>query len=259
MNELSLRLLGTGTSGGVPTIGCDCAVCTSTDPRDRRLRTSALVTRGETNLVIDTGPDFREQMLAARPASLNAVLYTHEHADHVAGLDDVRPFVFRQRASMDLYGSERTLDEIRHRFDYAFSDNPYPGAPRLNTHVIRPGQTTRLGEIEFTPLALFHGSLPILGYRFGEIAYLTDVKTLPPETYTALRGIDTLVLDALHHYPHHSHLNLEEALAEVEKIRPRRTVFIHLSHHMGRYAEVQAGLPPGVEIGYDGMVLKAGG
>ncbi|MGB3547520.1 MAG: MBL fold metallo-hydrolase [Saprospiraceae bacterium] len=258
MNELSLRLLGTGTSQGVPVIGCDCAVCTSTDPRDRRLRTSALVRRGATNLVIDTGPDFREQMLAARPDSLTGVLYTHEHADHVAGLDDVRPFVFRQRSSVDLYGNERTLGEIRRRFDYAFSPNPYPGAPRLNTHILHPGRAARLGEIEFTPLALFHGDLPILGYHFGDIAYLTDVKTLPPATYEALRGIDTLVLDALHHYPHHSHLNLEEALAEVEKIKPRRTVFVHASHYMGRYAEVQAGLPPGVELGYDGMTLKAG-
>lgn len=251
-----ITILGTGTSQGVPVIGCDCRVCTSSDPRDRRLRTSALVAHKGKHVQIDTGPDFREQMLAAAPPYIDAILYTHEHADHTAGLDDVRPFNFMHRRDMPLYALERVADGLRKRFDYAFAERPYPGVPMLDLHEIDAGQHFTAAGIEWRAIPVFHGQLPILGFRTGDFAYLTDVKTLPEEALEEVIGCEVLVINALHHDAHHTHLNLEESLHMIDRIGPRRAYLTHLSHRMGLHAEIERTLPPGVFIAYDGLRIE---
>ncbi len=251
-----VTILGTGTSQGVPVIGCTCRVCTSTDPRDQRLRTAALVEHDGKHVQIDTGPDFRRQMLRAAPPYVDAILYTHEHADHTAGLDDVRPFNFMHRRDMPLYALERVGDELRKRFGYAFAERPYPGAPMLDLHHIEAGQHFTAGGIAWEAIPVLHGQLPILGFRTGNFAYLTDVKTLSPAALEQVTGCDTLVINALHHNEHRTHLNLDESLRLIDRIGPRRAYLTHLSHHMGLHAEIEATLPPGVFIAYDGLRIS---
>jgi phosphoribosyl 1,2-cyclic phosphate phosphodiesterase len=253
---LKVTILGTGTSQGIPVIGCSCRVCRSADPRDQRLRVAALLSWDDQHVVIDTGPDFRQQMLRAGPEHLDAVLLTHEHNDHIIGLDDVRPYNFKQGKNMPVYGLPRVVAEVRQRFAYVFAAQRYPGAPLIELHEIAPGEALLIGERPFTPLSVMHGQLPILGFRTGTFAYLTDVKTLPATTLALLQGVRTLVLSALHHRPHHSHLNLAEALELIGIIRPERTFLTHLSHHMGLHAEVEADLPPGVYLAYDGLEIE---
>ena len=248
-----LRLTGTATSQGVPVIGCGCAACRSTDPRDRRYRTSAVLYAGDERLAIDAGPDFRSQMLQAGISRLDGVLLTHEHNDHTAGLDDVRPFCFMQQMDMPVYCLPRVAGELRERFAYTFSN--YPGVPRLDVRERDFGDTLRCGGVRLYLLRVNHGRLPIFGFRTAGLAYLTDAKVLPPETLTALQGLDTLVLSCLNYPGTHSHLSVAEALAYVEELRPQRTVLFHLSHRLGPHADFQATLPPGVEVGYDGMLL----
>lgn len=248
---LSLTLLGTGTSQGVPVLGCRCAVCTSADPRDQRLRASALLRAGEENFVIDAGPDFRTQMLKERVKTVAGVLITHEHYDHTGGLDDLRPYCFRQRIDMPVYCLPRVAAELRERFAYAFSG--YPGVPRLDIREVNFGDTIRFGGRDIELVEVQHGALPIFGFRWGEVAYFTDVKTLPARTQVQCKGVKTMIISALHHQGTHSHLSLEESLALIKKLAPERGVLIHFSHQMGRTADVDADLPAGVRCGWDGQ------
>ena len=240
----------------MPVIGCDCAVCASDDPRDARLRTSALLRAPGGNVLVDCGPDARQQLLRAGVRELAGVLLTHEHNDHVIGLDDLRPFMFRQRSPVTLYAEARVLASVRERFGYAFAERPYPGAPRFELREIAAGDTLELAGTHVEALRVEHGRLPILGFRVGDLAYLTDAKTLPETTLARLGGLATLVLSALHHTQHHSHLTLAEAVALARRIGARRTYFIHASHAMGLHAAVDAELPAGLALAYDGLAVE---
>ena len=253
---LRLEFLGTGTSQGVPVIGCRCAVCTSTDPYDKRLRSSVWITASDTRILIDAGPDLRQQLLRGGHDRLDAVLLTHEHMDHVAGIDELRAFNFTQRRAMDLFGQPRTLDAVRHMYHYAFSEVRYPGVPELNLRPIGT-DTFHIGPVAVTPVEVMHEQLPVLGFRIGDLAYITDAKTIAPAARDRLRGLDVLVLNALRIDPHRSHLNLREALAVVEELAPRRAYFTHISHLMGRHDAASRNLPPGVQLAFDGLLVEA--
>ncbi len=250
----TLRLLGTATSQGVPVIGCSCATCTSTDPRDQRYRTSALLCVGDGRLSIDAGPDFRSQMLREGVQRLDAIVLTHEHNDHTAGLDDVRPFCFMQQMDMPVYCLPRVASELKERFAYAFTD--YPGVPKLDVRTVEFGEHISFAGVALEVLHVAHGKLPIIGLRIGDLAYLTDVKSLPDETLERLWGVEILVLSCLNHRGTHSHLSVKEALAYAARIEAEQTVLIHLSHRVGPHAEFQTELPAGVRVGYDGMQLE---
>ena len=253
---LKVTILGTGTSQGVPVIGCNCDVCTSSDPRDNRTRTSALISSDTTNVLIDIGPDFRQQMLREKVSDLHGVLLTHEHNDHVSGLDDIRPINFLHRKDIKLYGLARTLDLLKARFSYVFDEEyDYPGKPRVLVEDIDMETNLRIGDIDLTSVGIMHGGLPILGFRVQNFCYITDAKTIDPDQMQKLTGIDTLVINALHHNRHYSHLNLNEALAMIERIQPRQAYLIHISHNMGLAEEVEQMLPEHVHLAYDGLVL----
>lgn len=237
----------------MPVIGCDCEVCRSDDPRDKRLRVSVLVQVDDWNIVIDCGPDFRQQMLRAGVRSLNAILLTHEHNDHVIGLDDVRPFNFMQRRDMPIYTTKWVQKELHQRFAYAFEKNPYPGAPRFRLVDIEKDKPFEVAGIPIQPVEVMHGNMPVLGFRIGDFTYLTDVKTIAPEEIAKIKGSKVLVTSALHHNVHHSHANLTEALALVELIDPEQAYLTHASHSMGLYEDLSKKLPPGVQLGYDGL------
>lgn len=251
-----ITFLGTGTSQGVPVIGCDCPACSSTDPKDKRLRTSIMVSEGDKNIVIDVGPDFRQQMLRAKVKKIEAVLLTHEHNDHIMGLDDVRPFNFRYKIAMPIYATERVQVALKNRFDYAFDKDPYPGAPRFQLHTIDRDTPFAVAGFQIIPIELSHGILPVMGFRFGDFTYMTDMKSITPTELEKVKGTKVLVLDALHHSIHHSHLNLSEALALIEVLQPEQAYLIHASHKMGRYSEVSKDLPEHVALAYDGLVIS---
>ena len=255
MPALQVTLLGTGTSQGIPVIGCSCVTCRSSDPRDKRLRSSLRISSEQTHVVIDTGPDFRQQMLQWGPPKLDAVVFTHEHNDHIAGLDDIRPYYFRQRCPIPLYGLPRVLDNIQKRFDYLFFNTSYPGIPSVHLHELTPYATVRIGDIALLPLTVYHGQLPILGFKIGNLAYLTDVKSIPDETLAHLHGLDTLILNALQPSPHHSHLSLQEALQWIDELKPRRAFLTHLSHHLGPHRDLHSQLPPHIAPAYDGLTI----
>jgi len=257
MAEITLRLLGTGTSQGIPVIGCRCAVCCSADSRDRRLRTAGLITVGDVSIAIDLGPDFRQQVLRSGIDDIRAVLLTHEHNDHVSGLDDLRPINFLHRRTIPLYGNARTIGEVRRRFAYAFDDEyDYPGKPKVTTVSVTE-EPFQVEGLEVVPLLADHGGMPVLGYRIGPVAYLTDVKTVPAATMERLQGLEILVLNALRWKPHPTHLNVEEAAELAGRVLPGRCILTHISHDMGRHAETLGRLPAGLEPGYDEMVLSA--
>ena len=251
---MNLTLLGTATSQGVPVIACDCAVCNSTDPRDQRLRASALFSCGGKNLVVDTGPDFRQQMLRARVGSIEGVIITHEHNDHTAGLDDLRPFCFKQEVDIPVYCLPRVAADLRTRFAYAFSD--YPGVPRLDIREVNFGDTVAFAGHEIELVEVTHGTLPIIGLCTRDLAYLTDVKHLPARTLVQCKDKKAVVISALNHAGTHSHLSLAEALVFLAELKPERGILTHFSHRMGRAADLAAELPPGVEVGYDGMLVR---
>jgi phosphoribosyl 1,2-cyclic phosphate phosphodiesterase len=250
---MKLTFLGTGTSQGIPVIGCNCRTCRSTDPRDKRLRTSAyLEVRGKA-FSFDCGPDFRQQMLSNGFDHLDGILMTHEHNDHIIGLDDVRPLNFRQRMNMPIYGLERTLNELKTRFAYAFAANPYPGAPRFELIPIAPLEPFTASGIDVMPLEILHGDLPILGFRIGNLCYITDAKTIPPRSFDIIKKCKVLVINALRHHEHNTHLNLDEALAFIEKVQPERAFLIHLSHHFPPFTTLERELPANVFLAYDGL------
>ena len=249
---MKITLLGTGTSQGIPVLGCDCEVCRSVDSCDNRLRTSCIIESAEANILIDCGPDFRQQLLRNPVPRIDAVLLTHDHQDHVAGLDELRAFIFKQNKPMPIYAEDAVLKNIKKRFDYAFKKNPYPGTPQFQLHTIKPGKL-HINGVELKALRVLHGNLPILGFRIGDFAYLTDVNHIEQESAEKLAGLDVLVLDALHHRPHHSHFNLEEAVEEAKRLNAKKTFFTHISHQMGLHAVIDKQLPENVFLGYDGL------
>ena len=253
-DPLRITVLGSGTSLGVPTIGCHCDVCSSSDPRDNRLRPSILVRYGGRNVLIDTTPDFRTQALRAKINRLDAILFTHEHADHIMGLDDVRPFNFRQKDAIPIFGSEGTLAAIRRSFQYIFDDNmPESTIPRLETHTL-DGSSFDLYGLEIRPLRLQHGRGTVYGYRFGAAAYLTDHSEIPPEALEQMSGLDVLFLDALRYKPHPTHSTVERSIAYSEQLNPRRTYFTHICHELP-HARTESALPPQIRLAYDGLEI----
>lgn len=247
--------LGTGTSAGVPVIGCACAVCRSTDPRDRRLRPSIFVdVPGRTRILVDTSSDLRQQALTHGITRIDAILFTHSHADHILGLDEVRRFNAIQEGPIPCYASAATWESIRRTFHYAFDGVPRQGGgiPKLEAHEI--DGPFALGGVRVVPVPLWHGRMPILGFRFGSFAYLTDCNAIPDESWPLVAGVDTLVIDALRDRPHSTHFTVAEALDAIARIAPRRTYLIHMCHDLG-HAETNARLPADVELAYDGLVL----
>jgi len=256
--NVHITVLGSGTSTGVPTILCPCAVCSSTDPRDQRLRPSILVQFGGHAVLIDTTPDFRAQALRAKIQRIDAILYTHSHADHILGLDDVRPFNFRQKQAIPLYGTESTLEAIQRIFGYAFAEPPAgTSIPKLNLHCIDTRPFDLFG-LEFTPIPILHGKAPILGFRFGAAAYLTDHSDIPESSMELLRGLDVLFLDALRHKPHPTHSTVERSLQTVAELKPKRAFFTHMCHDLP-HAETNATLPDNVRLAYDGLEIDVEG
>lgn len=253
---MRITFLGTGTSQGIPAIGCDCSVCLSRDPRDKRLRVAVHLQVQGKSIVIDAGPDFRQQMLRADIRTLDAIFLTHEHNDHIIGLDDVRPFIFRMERPMPVYSSERVAQELRTRFAYAFAEKPYPGAPSFQLTSTDTQSHFTFDGVEVGIIHYWHGKLPVQGYRIGNFAYLTDIKTLPATSIEQLKKLDVLVISALHQNQHHSHANLQEALDMIEQIQPSKAYLTHLSHQMGKHAEVEKLLPINVAIAYDGLELS---
>lgn len=256
---MRLTLLGTGTSFGVPQIGCGCAVCRSSDPRDQRSRTAALLEVRGTTLLIDTPPELRLQLLRAGPVRVDAVLYTHEHADHVAGIDDLRIFSVTRRAPLPVFASAGMMGFLRESYRYIFDheQEPYAGTskPRLDLTELVPGRITDVAGVPVLPLAFAHGHGTVLGFRIGSMAYLTDVKQVPEPERELLRGVEVLVLNALWWRPHPTHLSIPEAIETARAIGARRTILTHLTHETG-HADLAARLPEGVEPGFDGQILE---
>jgi phosphoribosyl 1,2-cyclic phosphate phosphodiesterase len=252
---LKVTFLGTGTSQGVPVIGCECEVCRSLDFRDQRLRSSVLIEHGNKVFVIDTGPDFRQQMLRTGVRRLDAVLLTHHHRDHLAGLDDIRAFNYLQSKDMRIFGAAESLDRVRIEFDYAFSPNPYPGIPQLKLHSV-DGMAFDIDGMPIVPLPVLHHRMPVLGFRVGNFSYITDANSIPDQTLRLLEGTDTLVLNALQREKHISHFNLDEATAMALRIGARQTYLTHISHKLGLHKPVDESLPGGISLAYDSLTLS---
>ena len=257
---MKLTILGSGTSTGVPEIGCTCPACISTDPRDKRLRCSGLVDVDGVRILIDCSPDFREQMIRLDDFKpIDAVLVTHEHYDHVGGLDDLRPFCrFRD---VPVYAEAYMAQRLRERIPYCFAEQLYPGDPRITLQEITPGtpfvvSNSEGKEVEILPIRVMHGKLPILGYRIGRMAWVTDMLTMPETEYELLQDLDVLVMNALRPKPHGSHQSISEALANVKLVAPKETYFVHMSHHAGLHAEADRELPPHVHFAYDGLTIE---
>ena len=252
---MRLTFLGTGTSTGIPVIGCECAVCKSEDSRDKRFRTSALLETDTTRLLLDCGPDVRMQLLSVPFRRIDGVLLTHEHYDHVGGLDDLRPYCYAF-GDLDIYANERTVMNVRHNFPYCFTEKPYPGVPSFNLHVIEKHKCFRIGDIQVMPIEVMHDKLPIIGYRFGSMAYITDMKTIDDGELGYLDGVETLIVNALRwEKPHHSHMLVEEAVAFSRRVGAKKTYLIHVTHQIGLYDEANSRLPEGFCIPYDGMQI----
>jgi phosphoribosyl 1,2-cyclic phosphate phosphodiesterase len=251
---LKVTFLGTGTSQGVPVIGCKCQVCISDDVNDKRLRSSVLIELEGTTMVIDTGPDFRQQMLRANVDKLDAVLFTHEHRDHIAGLDDIRAYNFIQQQPMDVYAEERVFRALNYEFPYIFAEKKYPGVPQLNVNLIT-NFPFEVNGIAILPIRVMHFRLPVFGFRTGTFAYITDANFISEEEMEKLIGVKHLVINALRKEKHISHFTLNQALNLIKQLSPKRAYLTHLSHQMGLHAEVQNDLPSNVQLAYDGLVF----
>jgi phosphoribosyl 1,2-cyclic phosphate phosphodiesterase len=252
---VKITFLGTGTSQGVPVIACRCLVCTSPNPKDNRLRTSVLVSDRNTHVVIDSGPDFRQQMLRADVGSIDGLVFTHEHKDHIAGMDDIRAFNYVLKRKVNVYATERVWQALYREFPYIFEDFKYPGVPELEQHVITENPF-HVGDILFKPIELLHYRLPVFGYRIGDFTYITDANHIPDEAMEKIRGSEILVINALRKEPHVSHFTLDEALAIIAKIKPRQAYLTHISHQLGLCDEVNAQLPPNVQCAWDGLEVE---
>lgn len=253
--NLQFTFLGTGTSQGVPVITCQCKVCQSTNKKDNRTRTSLLVQSDTTTVVIDTGPDFRMQMLRENVQDLDAVVFTHGHKDHVAGLDDVRPFNYLLEKTIDVYAEERVQEILKREFSYAFVQHDYPGAPQIKLHTIDETPFI-IGDIPFIPIRALHKNLPVLGYRIADVTYITDANFIDDENLEKIKGSKILVLNALRKEPHYSHFTLQQAIEIAQKIKAEATYFTHISHHLGLYEKVENELPSTMYLAYDGLKIN---
>ena len=251
---LKITFLGTGTSSGVPMIGCDCDVCISTDKKDKRLRSSILVQSATTTLIVDTGPDFRYQMLRQKVKHLDAVLFTHPHKDHLAGLDDVKAFNFLHKKPMNLYANSLTEEALRRDFYYAFTDTKYPGIPELNLNTIT-SEPFVVGDIPVLPILVWHLKMPVLGFRFGKFTYITDANRIDETEKEKIKGSEVVVLNALRKQKHISHFTLGEATELVQELKVPAAYFTHISHQLGRHADVEGELPEGIHLAHDGLEL----
>ena len=255
MNEFQVTFLGTGTSQGVPVITCECDVCQSSDRRDKRLRTSVLIEVNGTNIVVDTGPDFRQQMLREKVKTLDAVLFTHEHKDHVSGMDDIRAFNYSSKRAIDIYASERTEIGLKKEFHYVFSDDPYPGIPKVNLYRI-DSVPFLVNGIKVIPIDVLHHELPVKAFRIADFTYITDANFISPSEIKKVEGTKVLVINALRKTPHISHFTLDEALELIQKIGPEQAYITHLSHLMGKHADLEQELPANVYAAFDGLKVQ---
>ena len=255
-SPLTITFLGTGTSSGVPMIACDCEVCRSVDPRDTRLRSSIMVQSATTTLVVDSTPDFRYQMLRARVRKLDAIVFTHPHKDHIAGLDDVRAFNYFSQQPMQIFANEMTQKNIIREFPYAFAETRYPGVPEIQINQIDMDPFT-VGDITVTPILVWHMRMPVLGFRFGNFTYITDANRIDAAEMDKIRGSSHLVLNALRHEKHISHFTLSEAVAVAQELKVPNVYFTHISHQLGLHELINAGLPPGIQLAYDGLIIHA--
>lgn len=256
--KLKITLLGTGTSLGVPMVACQCPVCRSTDPRDKRLRASVLAEANGRNIIIDTGPDFRYQMLRSDTSHLEGILITHAHKDHTAGLDDVRALNWINSTPAHVYGEPNVLESLRQEFAYAFSESKYPGLPEIVLHGIDE-HSFEIAGIPIIPIRVMHHRLPVMGFRIGDFTYITDANYIAEEEYPKILGSKVVVIDGLRHEPHISHFNLQQALDLIAIWKPEQAYITHISHQLGRYRDVNPTLPKGVELGYDGLSFEING
>ena len=253
---MKVTFLGTGTSQGIPIIGCKCPVCKSANARDKRLRTSALVSVGDKNILIDIGPDFREQMLRNDVSHLNAILVTHAHRDHVAGIDDIRPYNYYQQSPIDIYARSNAIEAIRRDYAYIFAQHIYPGLPEANLIEVSGSSVVRIGNTEVVPIEAMHKDMPILGYKMERFAYVTDANYIAPTELDKIKDMDVLVINALRQEKHFSHFSLAEALEVIDFLKPRKAYLTHMSHEMGFYDEVSRNLPENVFLAYDGLTVE---
>jgi len=253
---MRVELLGTGTSQGVPVIMCECEVCLSKDSKDKRLRVSVSIQTQEKSIVVDIGPDFRQQMLRSGIQKIDSVLLTHEHNDHIIGMDDLRPYNFKQGIDIPVIGSAQVLQQVKEKFHYAFTKQPYPGAPRYELRTIKHGDNWKDGDISITAFEVMHGQLPILCYRFNDFVYITDAKTISEESLKLIENCDTLIINALRNEKHWSHLTLKESLEYINRINPKKAYLTHISHLLGKHKDVENKLPKNVHLCYDGLVFE---
>ena len=253
--DLTITFLGTGTSGGVPMIACDCVVCSSKDSHDKRLRSSILVQSANTTLVVDTTPDFRTQMLNEGVKKLDAVIFTHPHKDHIAGLDDIKAFNFFQHKDMDVYANELTQRALKREFAYMFDEQKYPGVPSINLNTINDKPFV-VGDIPVIPILVYHLNMPVLGFRFGNFTYITDANRIDDGELAKITGSDTLVLNALRKKKHISHFTLDEAIELSQKLKIPQAYFTHISHQLGLHDEINSGLPNGIQLAFDGLNIS---
>ncbi len=253
---MKVTFLGTGTSQGIPVIACECSVCQSLDFRDKRLRTSIHIEIDGKSFVIDTGPDFRQQMLRERIKQLDAVIFTHEHKDHTAGMDDVRAFNFLQKKEMPIYAERRVVEQLKMEFSYVFSDKKYPGVPQILPKLINGIDPFEVDDIKFIPIQVMHLNLPVLGFRIENFTYITDANHIETAQKDKIKGSEVLVINALQREKHISHFNLQEAIEMADELGAKRTYFTHISHKMGLHTEVESELPEGIALAHDGLVIE---